>query len=64
MTQELGLPYIEPAFGKHALPLDRERSRSDAIQYVTRGRSWPTGWGRHRRNVCAHFRYQVTEAAA
>lgn len=62
-AQEVGLPYIEPAFGKRALPLDRERSRKDAIQYITSGRRILPGWGRHRRNLYEHFTYQVTEKA-
>lgn len=61
---ETGLPYIEPAFGKHAAPMDREQSRNDAILYVTNGRRQYPGWGKHRRNAYAHITYQVTEAAA
>ena len=64
MELQTGLPYIEPAFGKRALPMDRARSRDDAIQYLTNGRRILPGWGKHRHNVYAHIRYQVSEAAA
>lgn len=59
-----GLPYIEPAFGKRALPMDRERNRQDAIDYITRGRRFIPGPGMHRSSLYAHFRYNVTEDAA
>lgn len=61
--ETLGLPYIEPAFGKRALPLDRERSRKDAVQYLTSGRRILPGWGKHRASLYEHFRYPVSEAA-
>lgn len=46
-TQEL--PYIEPVYGKHAAPLDRERDRLDAVEYVTNGYRMLPGWGTHRK---------------
>lgn len=58
-----GLPYIEPAFGKHAAPITREQSRREAIEYLTRGRIIYPGSGRHRSTKYAHLSYQVTEAA-
>lgn len=46
--REQGLPYIEPRFGLHAGPANRERDRDDAIQYLTNGRRILPGWGLHR----------------
>lgn len=48
---EQGLPYIEPAYGNHAAPLDRERAREDAIQYLVNGRRILPEWGKHRRST-------------
>lgn len=59
--REPGLPYIEPVFGKHAHPIDRERARQDAVDYLTNGHRIAPGPGRHRLNPYAHFRYNVTE---
>jgi hypothetical protein len=50
MQTSEGLPYIEPSFGKHAKPLDREQARADAIQYLTNGRRILPGWGKRRMN--------------
>lgn len=58
-----GLPYIEPASGKHAAELTREESRKQAIEYVRNGMRHPRGWGKHRISLYDHFRYHVTEAA-
>ena len=57
------LPYIEPVFGKHAAPMDRERARADAIELATRGLRILPGWGKHRRNFYEHITYHVSEAA-
>lgn len=48
MRTHEGLPYIEPAFGKHALPMDREQAREDAIRYLGNGHRILPGWGLHR----------------
>lgn len=58
------LPYIEPAYGRHAHPIDREQARRDAIQYLTNGRRIHPGPGRPRTNPYAHLRYHVTETEA
>lgn len=44
------LPYIEPIYGKHAAPMNRDQAREDAVQYVTNGRRILPGWGKHRKN--------------
>lgn len=44
------LPYIEPVYGKHAAPMDRDQAREEAIEYVTNGRRVLPGWGKHRKN--------------
>jgi len=61
-----GLPYIEPVYGKHAAPMDREQDREDAIQYLTLGRRILPGWGLHRAKsaMYAHISYTVTEGKA
>lgn len=46
--REQGLPYIEPGNGAHAQPMDRERARQDAIDYLTNGHRILPGWGTHR----------------
>lgn len=58
------LPYIEPAFGKHALPMNRERNRLDAALYASRGCLIFPGQGLHRRNPYAHLSYTVTTGKA
>jgi hypothetical protein len=64
--EELGLPYIEPGFGQHAAPMDRERARADAVEYVTHGYRILPGWGLHRAKsaMYAHISYTGTEGKA
>lgn len=64
MEHGTGLPYIEPSYGKHAHPMDRDRARQDAVTYLTSGRRIHPGPGKHRDNPYAHIRYHVTEQAA
>jgi len=66
MENPLGLPYIEPGFGQHAAPMDRERARADAVEYVHNGYRIQPGWGLHRAKpaMYSHFSYTVTESQA
>jgi hypothetical protein len=60
--EKLGLPYIEPSYGQHAAPMDREHARMDAVQYLTNGYRILPGWGLHRAKpaMYAHLSYTVT----
>jgi hypothetical protein len=52
-----GLPYIEPVYGKHAAPMGRDRSRVEAIEYMTNGRRVYPGFGKHRANRSIHIHH-------
>jgi len=59
--RSLGLPYIEPSFGKHAGDWTPEELIEQRIAYLTTAPVMPAGFGKHRAARYPHSSYNVVE---